>query len=119
MRTVDAGVISALLALIVAVVGGTKYILDIRSDLDRLKLGWSVQVGEAIPFTTGGGGRNTEPMLPSEEGVCFLTRVEGALAEGAYVRITHVNNVWTLETQSRTAGTVVRGAAHCLRFAEP
>ena len=87
MRKVDAGVITALLALIVAVVGGTTYILELRSDLDRLKMGWSVQDVEAMAFSTGGGGRNTEPILPSDEGVCFLTRVEGALAEDAHVRI--------------------------------
>ena len=39
LRKVDAGVITALLALIVAVVGGTTYILELRSDLDRLKIG--------------------------------------------------------------------------------
>ena len=48
-------------------------------------------------------------MLSSDEGVCFLTRVEGALTEDAHVRITHVNNVWTLETrQHHPALEVVR-----------
>lgn len=129
MRRVDLGLI---IAFGVAVVGGTAYVVGMRSDVDQLsnrvtgveKVTVSrtdLQFGITELFSTGGAGENNTPMIPVDEGFCYLTRVAGDLnGNGEWAQIRPNNDDrWNLQTNSRRGsgqGGWVYAEARCLRY---
>ena len=142
MRGVDLGII---IALVVAVAGGTAYVVQIRAEVDELRRrvelvapletimqateeavntlreAGLIQFDRPQQFSTGGRGRNNERLIRVDEGICYLTRVTGDFngnGEWAHVRPTD-DGVWNLQTDSRDgsgAGAWIYAEAHCLRF---
>ncbi len=116
MRGVDLGI---MIALVVAVAGGTAYVVQIRADVDELSR--LIQFDRPLRFSTGGRGRNNERLIRVDEGICYLTRVTGDFngnGEWAHVRPTD-DGFWNLQTDSREnsgAGAWIYAEAHCLRF---
>ena len=126
MRGVDLGII---IALVVAVAGGTAYVVQIRAEVDELRRrvelvapletimqateeavntlrdAGLIQFDQPLRFSTGGRGRNNEPLIPVGKGICYLTRVTGDFngnGEWAHVRPTD-DGYWNLQTDSRMA----------------
>ena len=61
-----------------------------------------------------GNGRIEVRMIGYGEGMCYLTRVEGPLGRGEYVRVWRQGDHWTL--QGRAKNDRVEASARCWRW---